>query len=238
MKWVADGYPLKREDRARKDLHLALIDHEVPGSNVFKLVDQLEIVGTGTRIPDVVLYVNGLPLVVFEFKSAIRPEASLHDAYVQLTVRYRRDIPELLKYNALCVISDGVNTKMGSLFGAYEFFYAWRKVSGEETVAEEGIGSLHSMIRGLFDPHRLLRVVRDFVFFPDASKREVKIVPRYPQFYAATKLYDNILRHRRPGGDGKGGTYFGATGCGKSYTMLFLTRLLMRASSSRARRSC
>ena len=121
--------------------------------------------------PDAVLYVNGLPLVVFEFKSAIRLEATLHEAYVQLTVRYRRDIPELLKYNALCVISDGVNTKMGSLFGAYEFFYAWRKIGGEETVAEEGIGSLHSMIQGLFDPHRLLRVIRDFVFFPDASRR-------------------------------------------------------------------
>lgn len=229
MKWVSDGYPLKREDRAKKDLHLGLIDHEEPVNNVFKLVSQLEIVGTETRIPDAVLYVNGLPLVVFEFKSAIRPEATLHDAYVQLTVRYRRDIPELLKYNALCVISDGVNTKVGSLFGSYEFFYAWRKVTGDEPVAEEGIGSLHTMIGGLFDPGRLLQVIRHFVFFPDASRRKVKIVPRYPQFYAATKLYESILQHRRPAGDGKGGTYFGATGCGKSYTMLFLSRLLMKS---------
>jgi len=229
MKWVSDGYPLKREDRANKDLHLGLIDHLQPANNVFKLVSQLEIVGTETRIPDAILYINGLPLVVFEFKSAIRPEATLHDAWRQLTVRYRRDIPELLKCNALCVISDGVNSKVGSLFGRHEFFYAWRKVTGDEPVAQEGINSLHTMLAGLFEPQRLLQVIRHFVFFPDASRREVKIVPRYPQFYAATKLYANILQHRRPAGDGKGGTYFGATGCGKSYTMLFLTRLLMKS---------
>jgi len=220
---------LKREDHTDKDLHLALMDIDEPGNNVFKLVNQLEIVGQELRIPDAILYINGLPLVVFEFKSATRPEATLYSAYQQLTVRYRRDIPALLKYNALCVISDGVNSKVGSLFANYEFYYAWRKITGDEAVAEEGISSLHSMIGGLFDPARLLRVIRDFVFFPDASRKDVKIVPRYPQFYAAIKLYENVLAHRRPEGDGKGGTYFGATGCGKSYTMLFLSRLLMRS---------
>jgi len=85
------------------------------------------------------------------------------------------------------------------------------------------------MLKGLFDPHRLLEVVRHFIFFPDASKKQEKIVPRYPQYYAAVKLYENVLQHRKPDGDGKGGTYFGATGCGKSYTMLFLSRLLMRS---------
>jgi len=118
---------------------------------------------------------------------------------------------------------------MGSLFAGYEFFSAWRKIIGDERVASDGIDSLHTMVEGLFDPARLLRVIRDFVFFPDASKSEAKIVPRYPQFYAATKLYENVLAHRRPIGDGKGGTYFGATGCGKSFTMLFLSRLLMRS---------
>ena len=85
------------------------------------------------------------------------------------------------------------------------------------------------MLQGLFDQHRLRQVIRDFIYFPDVSKAEVKIVCRYPQFYAALKLYQNILAHRKPDGDGKGGTYFGATGCGKSFTMLFLTRLLMKS---------
>ncbi len=229
MKWVSDGYPLRREDHTQKDLHINFLDYENADNNLFKIVNQLEIVGTETRIPDGILYINGLPLVTFEFKSAIRPEATLFSAYGQLTTRYCRDIPELMKYNALCVISDGVNSKVGSQFANYEFFYAWRKVTGDEAIAQEGISSLTTMIKGLLDPQRLLQVIRHFIFFPDVSKKEVKIVPRYPQFYAATKLYNNILLHRKPEGDGKGGTYFGATGCGKSYTMLFLSRLLMKS---------
>lgn len=198
-------------------------------ANIYKVVNQLEIEGKELRIPDAILYINGLPLVVFEFKSAIREEVNIEEAYKQLTVRYARDIPELMKYNALCVISDGVNSRMGSLFAPYEFFYTWRKVTGNETIEQDGINSLHTMIKGLFDHTRLREVIRHFIYFPDTSKRQEKIVCRYPQFYAANKLYQNILRHRKPEGDGKGGTYFGATGCGKSYTMMFLTRLLMKS---------
>jgi type I restriction enzyme R subunit len=229
MKLVSDGFLLKREDRNRKDLFIHLIDYSPADHNRYKIVNQLEIVGFEKRIPDGILYINGLPLVVFEFKSAIREEATIHDAHVQLTVRYRRDLPELLKYNALCVISDGVNNKMGSLFAPYEFFYTWRKIDGSEQIEKDGINSVFTMVRGLFNKHRLRDVIRNFIFFPDSSKKEEKIVCRYPQYYAATKLYENICEHRKPEGDGKGGTYFGATGCGKSYTMLFLTRLLMKS---------
>ena len=229
MKLLSDGFLLKREDRNQKDLFIQLIDYTHADRNHYKIVNQLEITGYEKRIPDGILYINGLPLVVFEFKSAIREEATIHDAYVQLTVRYCRDIPELLKYNALCVISDGVNNKMGSLFAPYEFFYAWRKIDGSEQVEKDGIDSLFTMIKGLFNKHRLRDVIHNFIFFPDSSKKDEKIVCRYPQYYAATKLYANICEHRRPHGDGKGGTYFGATGCGKSYTMLFLTRLLMKS---------
>ncbi|WP_206618024.1 type I restriction endonuclease subunit R [Hahella sp. KA22] len=251
-KRIADGFLLKREDRSRKDLYIQLIDYaglpeqripssdevetlgvdnqsSVYDSNIYRLVSQLEIEGKEKRIPDAILYINGLPLVVFEFKSAIREEATIYDAYKQLTIRYARDIPELMKYNALCVISDGVNTRMGSLFAPYDFYYTWRKVTGNEPIEQDGINALHTMIQGLFDKTRLREVIRHFIHFPDVSKSETKIVCRYPQYYAATKLYANILKHRKPEGDGKGGTYFGATGCGKSFTMLFLARLLMKS---------
>ncbi len=231
MKMVSDGFLLKREDRSQKDLFIHLIDYSPADRNVYKIVNQLEIVGFEKRIPDGILYINGLPLVVFEFKSAIRKEVTIHDAYVQLTTRYRRDIPELLKYNALCVISDGVNNKMGSLFAAYEFYYTWRKVTGDEKIERDGIDSLFTMINGLFDKARLRDVIHNFIFFPDSSKKEEKIVCRYPQYYASRKLFANIGEHRRPAGDGKGGTYFGATGCGKSFTMLFLSRLLMKSEA-------
>jgi len=171
---------------------------------------------------------------VFEFKSAIREEATIHDAFKQLTIRYRRDIPELFKFNAFCVISDGVNNKAGSFFAPYEFFYSWRKTDGRDLIEADGIDSLYSMIQGMFQTTRLLDVIRNFIYLPDTSRRGEKILCRYPQYYAATKLYQNILEHMRieengERGDGKGGTYFGATGCGKSFTMLFLARLLMKS---------
>ena len=208
-------------------------------TNIYRMVNQLEIEGVSSqgsgekRIPDGILYINGLPLVVFEFKSAIREEATIHEAFEQLTIRYRRDIPQLFVFNTLCIISDGVNNNMGNLFAPYQFFYSWGKVTGQELVAPDGINSLHTMLQGLFDKARLRDVMHHFIFFPDTGNKEIKIVPRYPQYYAAKKLFENIKQHQKhpngEGGDGKGGTYFGATGCGKSFTMQFLCRLLMKS---------
>jgi type I restriction enzyme R subunit len=228
MKLISDGFILKREDSTQKDIYIEYINYKNIEQNSYKIVNQLEIVGYETRIPDMILYINGLPLVVFEFKSAIREEATIYDAFVQLTTRYRRDIPELFKYNAFCIISDGVNNKGGSFFSPYEFFYSWRKINGDE-VEVDGVDSMHSMIKGMFDKSRLVDIIHNFIYMPDKSKKEEKIVCRYPQYYATKKLYQNIILHQKPNGDGKGGTYFGATGCGKSYTMLYLVRMLMKS---------
>ncbi|WP_323595144.1 type I restriction endonuclease subunit R [Aliarcobacter butzleri] len=228
MKLISDGFILKREKADDKDIYIEFINYDDVNSNNFKIVNQLEIMGYEKRIPDGILYINGIPLVVFEFKSAIREEATIHDAFIQLTTRYRRDIPELFKYNAFCVISDGVNNKSGSFFSPYEFFYAWRKITGDE-IEVDGIPSMHSMIAGMFDKERLVDIIHNFIYMPDKSKKEEKIVCRYPQYYATRKLYENIKAHQKPKGDGKGGTYFGATGCGKSFTMLYLARMLMKS---------
>ncbi|MCA0429193.1 MAG: HsdR family type I site-specific deoxyribonuclease [Bacteroidetes bacterium] len=252
LKMLSDGFILKREDRNQKDIYIQLINYaglnkhrqpredEVisiaaepeeqypPDNNIYKFVNQLEIVGSEKRIPDGIVYINGLPLVVFEFKSAIREEATIYDAYKQLTVRYHRDIPELFKYNAFCVISDGVNNKAGSFFAPYEFFYAWRRVAGLAKDVD-GIDSMFTLIQGMFHKNRLRDIIRNFIYIPDSSKKNEKIVCRYPQYYAARALYDNIKLAQKPEGNGKGGTYFGATGCGKSFTMLYLTRLLMKS---------
>ena len=229
---ITEGFSLKREDTALPDLFIEPIDfsEEGKGNNLFRIVNQLEIKGMEKRIPDGIVYVNGVPVVVLEFKSAVKEDTTIMDAYTQLTVRYRRDIPDLFKYNAFVVVSDGVNNKYGSLFSPYDFFYTWRKVEADDK-ATDGINSLLTMVKGLFRKDRLLSVIKDFVFFPDSSKNEKKVVCRYPQFFATHKLFENIRLHSklREGGDGKGGTYFGATGCGKSITMLFLSRMLMRS---------
>jgi type I restriction enzyme R subunit len=232
MKLVSDGFVFKRESRTKKDLFIQLIDFDGikngDDKNIYKIVNQLEIQGYEKRIPDAIVYINGLPLVVIEFKSAIKENATIKDAFTQLTVRYRRDIPELFKYNAFCVISDGVNNKSGSVFAPYDFFYAWRKINDSDEAAE-GISSLFSLVKGLFNKERLLDVIHNFIYFPDTTKDEVKIFCRYPQYYAAKRLYENIKLNMKPAGSGKGGTYFGATGSGKSFTMLYLSRLLMKS---------
>ncbi len=228
MKMLSDGFALKREDRSQKDIWIYLIDYSEKNNNTYKFVTQLEIVGNEKRIPDGIVYINGLPVVVFEFKSAIREEATIHDAFTQLTVRYRRDIPELFKYNAFCVISDGINNKAGSFFAPYEFFYGWRRVSGLARDVD-GIDSMFTLIQGMFQYDRLRDIIQNFVYIPDTSKKNEKIVCRYPQYYAARSLYESIKKAQKPEWDGKGGTYFGATGCGKSFTMLYLTRLLMKS---------
>ncbi|HKL86375.1 MAG TPA: type I restriction endonuclease subunit R [Treponemataceae bacterium] len=250
MRWLSDGFILKREDRNQKDIHIELIDyngleaHLISSDldmiaadteelypvdcNIYKFVNQLEIVGSEKRIPDGILYINGLPVVVFEFKSAIREEATIFDAFNQLTIRYRRDIPELFKYNVFCVISDGVNNKAGSFFAPYEFFYAWRRVAGLAKDVD-GIDSMYTLVQGMLNKNRLRDIIRNFIYLPDTSKKNEKIVCRYPQYYAAKRLFETIKKAEKPEGDGKGGTYFGATGSGKSFTMLYLARLLMKS---------
>ena len=227
---ITEGFFLSREDSNLPDLYIRPIDWEDAENNDFCLVTQLEVQGTELRRPDGVLYVNGLPLVVLEFKSAVREEATLEEAHRQVTIRYGRDIPELMRFAAFVVLSDGVNSKYGTQFSSYDYFYSWPKLNSTDEAAI-GIDSLQTLIGGLLSKERLLSVVRDFVFFPDSGQRETKIICRYPQFFATHKLYDHILKHARfvAGGDGRGGTYFGTTGCGKSLTMLFLTRQLMRS---------
>ncbi|WP_417558644.1 type I restriction endonuclease subunit R [Mesoflavibacter zeaxanthinifaciens] len=250
MRWLADGFILRREDRKQKDIHIELIDYKglekqrksknldvlvaepedqyPPNTNIYKFVNQFEIVGTERRIPDGIIYINGLPVVVFEFKTAIQENTTIHNAYVQLTTRYKRDIPELFKYNAFCVISDGVNNKAGSFFAPYEFYYAWRRIAGSAKDID-GIDSMFTLVQGMLQQNRLRDIIQNFIYIPDSSKKDEKIVCRYPQYYAARTLYETIKKAEKPDGNGKGGTYFGATGSGKSFTMLYLTRLLMKS---------
>ena len=127
------------------------------------------------------------------------------------------------------MISDGANTKAGSFFAKYDFFYAWRKTEGMPNEVD-GIDAMFTMIQGMFNRERFRNIIQNFIFLPDSSKKNEKIVCRYPQYYATIKLFENIKIHQKPEGDGKGGTYFGTTGCGKSYTMLFLARMLMKST--------
>lgn len=222
---VNEGFDLVRDDASKIALHIDFIDFDEPCENYFKVVNQYSVQGERLRRPDLLVFINGIPIAICEFKTAIEEDKTIHDAWEQITIRYSRDIPKLMKYCFLSVISDGVNTKMGSIFTPYEYYYSWNKANDVDKVSN-GISSLLTMIEGAFAKDRVTQLIRDYVFYPDDSKKSKAIVCRYPQFFGAIKMLNNIKVHMRPAGDGKGGTYFGATGCGKTYTMLFLSRLI------------
>lgn len=222
---VNEGFDLVRDDISKVALHVEYIDFDNPENNIFKVVNQYSIQGDHLRRPDLLIFINGIPIAICEFKTAIEEDKTVHDAWEQITIRYTRDIPKLMKYCFLSVISDGANSKMGSIFTPYKFYYSWNKANDQDKVSN-GISSLLTMIEGAFAKDRILKLLRDFIFYPDDSNKDEVIVCRYPQFFAAQKMLDSVKSHMRPAGDGKGGTYFGATGCGKTYTMLFLSRLI------------
>ena len=223
---ISEGFDFVREDPSKIGLHINFIDFDNIDNNSFKVINQFIVEDGKTRIPDMLIFINGIPVSIFEFKSAIEEGKTIHNAWEQITIRYARDIPSLLKYTALSVICDGANTRLGTIFTPYEFYYAWNKANEQDTVAN-GISSLFTMVEGAFAKDRVLSILRDFIFYPDDSEKQEAIICRYPQFFAANKMLSNIKAHKKPEGDGKGGIYFGATGCGKTYTMLFLSRLLM-----------
>lgn len=229
---INEGFDLTRDDTNSLAVHIDLIDFDYPENNIFKVVNQYSVQDKHLRRPDLLVFINGIPVAICEFKTAIKEDTTVHDAWKQITVRYCRDIPRLMRYCFLSVISDGANTRMGSIFTPYAYYYAWNKANDHERVSD-GISSLLTMVKGAFAPDRIVALLRDFVFYPDTSKKSTAIVCRYPQFFAANKMFESIRQHMKPAGDGKGGTYFGATGCGKTYTMLFLARMIALRDNER-----
>ncbi len=225
-KIISEGFNLVRDDTSKIALHIDFIDFNDSSNNIFKVVNQFTVEDVHIRRPDLIVFINGIPVAIFEFKTAISEDKTIHDAWRQIHTRYCRDIPNLLKYCAISVISDGANTKLGSIFSPYKFYYSWNKANETDTVVN-GISSLFTLMQGVFSKDKLLSILRDFVFYPDDSQKDEAIVCRYPQFFAANKMLASLKEHKKPDGDGKGGIYFGATGCGKTYAMLFLSRLLM-----------
>lgn len=229
-KWMVDGVQFTPQNGL--SIMVPLIDFETPENNIFRVVNQftVEYINNGqreTRRPDVLLFVNGMPLCVIELKNPADANATIYDAWEQITIRYWRDIPQLLHYCPLACISDGVKTRLGTVRTPYEHFYAWRRVNDGDKLSTMPFEETETMVRGVYAPERFLEIFRDYIYFQDEifDCDEREIVCRYPQFFAARLLKQSIVKSVVEQ-TGKGGTYFGATGCGKTYTMAFLARQL------------
>lgn len=228
--WMVNGIQFTPKDGLAK--MIPIIDFENPANNIFRVVNQFVVEYTNngqkeTRRPDILLFVNGMPLCVIELKNPADANATIFDAWEQINIRYWRDIPHLLHYCPLACISDGVKTRLGTVRTPYEHFYAWRRVNDGDNISTLPFAETETMIKGVYAPSRFLEIFRDYIYFQDDiyDSEEREIVCRYPQFFASRLLKESIVKSI-VSRSGKGGTYFGATGCGKTYAMAFLARQL------------
>lgn len=226
-RWLVDGVPVEfQKDGETRGDRVRLLDFADVAANDWLAVNQFSVQGPKlTRRPDVVLFVNGLPLVVVELKNPGDEEADIWAAWNQLQA-YQQDIPDLFHANALQVISDGIQARMGSLTSDRERFMAWRTIDGVTTDPLGAMRELETLVQGLFQRELLLEYLRHFILFEDEGQL-IKKVAGYHQFHAVRAVVQSVLQASAPGGNRKGGVVWHTQGAGKSIEMTCLAGALM-----------
>lgn len=202
------------------------IDWDRPDQNDFLVVNQLSVHGRNDRRPDLMIYVNGLPLVLFELKNPYDASPTVDDALNQIG-HYRHDISQVFDFNALTVVSDGITTLHGMWTAGREWFAPWKSIDGVNVEANT-TGSMKTLVEGLFPKERLLAYVRDFILFEVANERITKKGAKYHQFFAVRTAARKAIDACRPDGDRRIGVIWHTTGSGKSLAMAFLVGILRR----------
>jgi type I restriction enzyme R subunit len=197
-----------------------VLDFDAPEANDWLAVNQLTVVEGGhTRRPDVVVFVNGLPIAVIELKNAASENATIWNAFQQLQT-YKNELPSLFVFNELLVASDGLEARLGTLSSNRERFLPWRTIEGE-ALAPASMSQLEVLIRGVFDKRRLLDLLRYFIVFEGDGESVIKKVAGYHQFHAVARALEATIAASRPKGDRRVGVVWHTQGSGKSLTMAF-----------------
>ncbi|WP_321943302.1 type I restriction endonuclease subunit R [Paraburkholderia tropica] len=226
-RWLVDGVPVEfQKDGETRGDRVRLVDFADITANDWLAVNQLYIQGPKQpRRPDVVLYLNGLPIVVVELKNPGDENADIWAAWNQIQ-NYHQDVPDLFNTNVVEVISDGTTARMGSLTSSKERFLAWRTIDGHETDPLGAMHELETMTRGLFRHDYLLEYLHHFILFEDDNQL-VKKIAAYHQFHAVRAVVQSVLQASAPGGSRKGGVVWHTQGAGKSIEMTCLAGALM-----------
>ena len=227
-----------QQDGFERSYEVALIDFENPQNNEFLCVNQYTIVEKNqNKRPDVLLFVNGLPLVIIELKNAADENATIRKAFDQLQT-YKATIPNLFTYNAICVISDGMECKAGSVSAGFSRFMTWKSADGKKE-ASRFIPQLEILLKGMLNPSTLLDLVRNFIVFEKSKKEDtktgitqietVKKLAAYHQYYAVNKAVQSSIIASGVNGDKRGGVVWHTQGSGKSLSMVFYSGKLITA---------
>ena len=222
QKMITDGIDVqvKQADASYRTEKVYAFDFEKPLNNEFMVANQFTIVEHGVeKRPDVIAFVNGIPLVVIELKSASDENVDITDAYNQLQT-YKMTIPSLFTYNSFMVTSDGINARAGTLTSDEDRFMAWRTIDGDD-VAPLSIPQLEVLIKGMFQRDCFLDIIKHFVLFQSDGKDTVKILAGYHQYHAVNKAVESTERATQESGDRRIGVVWHTQGSGKSLSMVF-----------------
>ena len=204
-----------------------LVDYQNPATNSFIVANQWTVVENSEKRPDILLFLNGIPIVVIELKSPAREETDASEAYLQLR-NYMQEIPSLFVYNAICVMSDMSTSKAGTITSNEERFMAWKTVDG--SYENTAYAQFDTFFEGLFQRERLLDIIKNFICFSNEGQRSFKILAGYHQYFAVRNAIASTVR--AAASDGKGGVFWHTQGSGKSLSMVFYAHLLQAALKS------
>ena len=204
-----------------------LIDYDTPLRNNFTVANQWTVEEKSVRRADIIVFVNGFPLVVVELKSPSRENTDVSEAYAQLR-NYMQEIPSLFVYNAFCVMSDMSTSKVGTITAGEDRFMEWKTADG--TREDTRYANFDVLFAGIFDKARLIEILHGFICFSKDEKQSAKILAGYHQFFAVRKAVDSVAEATQS--DGKGGVFWHTQGSGKSLSMVFFAKRLQDAVSS------
>ena len=228
MNYLQNGVEVKYFSKGEECSSIVyLIDYIKADNNIFYVVNQYTYIENGNnRRPDIILFINGLPLVLMELKSPSKDEVGAENAYNQIR-NYIQDIPSMFIYNAICVISDLTSNKAGTITSGLDRFMEWKSKDGKETVT---LADFETFYEGIFQKERLLDIIKNFILFSGDAQNPIKILAGYHQYFAVKKAVERAKVATTT--DGKGGVFWHTQGSGKSLSMVFYAHLLQEALDS------
>ncbi len=224
-RYLVEGIPVPyQKDGENRTFTVKLVDFDSPESNDFKVVNQFTVIEYKNKRPDILVFINGIPMVLFELKNMANTETTEEDAYLQVK-NYQLDIPSLFQYNAFNVISDGINTKVGTITADYTRYMSWKSEDGEKP-QENSTDFFTVALNGMFPKARLLDIIRHFIVFQDMGGKTVKILAGYHQYFAVKKAVEST-RQAIADGTGRAGVVWHTQGSGKSLSMAFYAGIVV-----------
>ncbi len=220
-KYLIEGVPVSyRASGEQSTFTVHLIDFEIPQSNDFKVINQYTIIEYKNKRPDILIFINGIPMVLFELKNMVNADTTVEDAYKQIK-NYQLDIPTLFYYNAFNVISDGLDTRVGTITSDFTRYMAWKSENGERP-KESGVNYFTTLIHGVFLKERILDIIRNFIVFQDSKGKTIKIMAGYHQYFAVRRAVERTKKSLEENSR-KVGVVWHTQGSGKSLSMVFYT---------------